>query len=56
MYTSALPSLLMPCPQCLIRMRHKQRQVSGGLRHDSYVCEGCGTEVVRSGPAASDAA
>ncbi|HEX2216460.1 MAG TPA: hypothetical protein VHG27_07190 [Xanthobacteraceae bacterium] len=46
----ALPSLMIPCPQCLVRMSFRSIRPGQetGLRDETYACDGCGAELVRT--------
>ncbi|HET9902361.1 MAG TPA: ogr/Delta-like zinc finger family protein [Xanthobacteraceae bacterium] len=46
---SSLPSLLIPCPNCLQRMAFRSAQpLSQDLADMTYACQGCGAELVRT--------
>jgi hypothetical protein len=48
--TSALPSIIIPCPHCLLRMslRSLRRNNDAELRDEVFACDGCGAELVRT--------
>ena len=54
---SALPSVIIPCPRCLMRMsfRSLRRTSDRDLRDEVFACDGCGAELVRTvfGPVAA---
>lgn len=60
--TSGLPSLLLPCPKCLVRMQYKATDASAPAasdtheKHDTFGCAQCGAEVTRTHPGYENAA
>lgn len=48
--SSALPSIIIPCPRCFAHMsfRSPRRDEDGDLRDEVYKCDGCGAELVRT--------
>ena len=49
--SSSLPSLLIPCPNCLKRMAFRSAQPLAQdleLQDITYECGGCGAELVRT--------
>ena len=55
--SSALPSVIIPCPRCLLRMSFRSLQGTSDrdLRDEVFACDGCGAELVRTvfGPVAA---
>jgi hypothetical protein len=48
---SSLPSLLIPCPNCLMRMAYRSVKPLAQdleLQDIVYECNGCGAELVRT--------
>lgn len=53
---SGLPSLMLPCPTCLVRMTYKASDKTGAhAQHETYGCT-CGVEVTRTHQGCQDAA
>lgn len=48
---SSLPSLIIPCPRCALRMTYRataMEQAEPTFQDTIFACEQCGTEVVRT--------
>lgn len=56
--SSSLPSLIIPCPRCAMRMAFRSTsstQAEPNFQDTVYACEQCGTEIVRTTYRAIDA-